>query len=58
MRATLENMLAVYGNRPVVLVRELTKIYEEYTRGTITELVAYLEENTQGGVPSDCRGSQ
>ena len=41
VRATLQNMLAVYGNRPVVLVRELTKIYEEYTRGTITELVAY-----------------
>ena len=49
VRATLQNMLAVYGNRPVVLVRELTKIYEEYTRGTITELVAYLEENTLKG---------
>ena len=45
VRATLQNMLAVYGDRPVVLVRELTKIYEEYTRGTIAELVAYLEEN-------------
>ena len=28
VKATLENMLAVYGDRPVVLVRELTKIYE------------------------------
>ena len=49
VRATLENMLAVYGDRPVVLVRELTKIYEEYTRGTIAELVAYLEENPLKG---------
>ena len=49
VRATLQNMLAVYGNRPVVLVRELTKIYEEYTRGTIEELVAYLEENPLKG---------
>ena len=49
VRATLENMLAVYGDRPVVLVRELTKIYEEYTRGTIEELVAYLEENPLKG---------
>ena len=49
IRATLQNMLAVYGNRPVVLVRELTKIYEEYTRGTIEELVAYLEENPLKG---------
>lgn len=49
VRATLENMLAVYGNRPVVLIRELTKIYEEYTRGTITELVDYLEGNSLKG---------
>ena len=49
VRATLQNMLAVYGDRPVVLVRELTKIYEEYTRGTIEELVAYLEENPLKG---------
>ena len=49
VRATLQNMLAVYGDRPVVLVRELTKIYEEYTRGTIAELVAYLEENPLKG---------
>ena len=49
VRATLQNMLAVYGDRPVVLVRELTKIYEEYMRGTIAELVAYLEENPLKG---------
>lgn len=49
VRATLQNMLAVYGDRSVVLVRELTKIYEEYTRGTIEELVAYLEENPLKG---------
>ena len=49
VRATLQNMLAVYGDRPVVLVRELTKIYEEYTRGNIAELVAYLEENPLKG---------
>ena len=49
VRATLQNMLAVYGDRPVVLVRELTKIYEEYTRGTIEELVASLEENPLKG---------
>lgn len=49
VRATLQNMLAVYGDRPVVLVRELTKIYEEYTRATIAELVAYLEENPLKG---------
>ena len=32
---TLENMQAVYGDRQLVLVRELTKLYEEYQRGNI-----------------------
>ena len=36
---TLENMLEVYGDRSVVLVRELTKIFEEYQRGKISELL-------------------
>ena len=44
VRATLENMLAVYGNRQVVLVRELTKIHEEYQRGQISELLDYTAE--------------
>lgn len=39
---TLENMLAIYGNRQVTLVRELTKLYEEYQRGTITEVLEYI----------------
>ena len=30
-------------------MRELTKIYEEYTRGSISELVAFLEENPLKG---------
>ena len=41
---TLKNILAVYGDRPVVLVRELTKIYEEYRRGTISELLDSFED--------------
>lgn len=46
---TLTNMLAIYGNRQVVLVRELTKLYEEYQRGTIMELLTYLAEHTLKG---------
>jgi len=46
---TLTNMLAIYGDRQVVLVRELTKLYEEYQRGTITELLNYLAEHTLKG---------
>ena len=49
VKATLENMLEVYGDRSVVLVRELTKIYEEYQRGRISELIDYLAENALKG---------
>ncbi|MBP2623349.1 16S rRNA (cytidine(1402)-2'-O)-methyltransferase [Streptococcus oricebi] len=49
IEATLKNMQAVYGNRPVVLVRELTKIYEEYQRGSISEVLAYLAEQPAKG---------
>lgn len=41
---TLENMLSIYGDRQVVLVRELTKLYEEYQRGRISEILDYLAE--------------
>ena len=49
VKATLENMLEVYGDRSVVLVREVTKIYEEYQRGRISELIDSLSENALKG---------
>lgn len=42
---TLTNMLSVYGDREVTFVRELTKIYEEYRRGNISEIVASIAEH-------------
>ena len=42
---TLENMHEVYGNRQVTLVRELTKLYEEYQRGSISEILDYIASN-------------
>ena len=42
-------MLTVYGDRSVVLVRELTKIYEEYQRGSITELLENIAETPLKG---------
>ncbi|GGE37792.1 16S rRNA (cytidine(1402)-2'-O)-methyltransferase [Streptococcus himalayensis] len=49
MKATLENMFDVYGDRKAVLVRELTKIYEEYRRGMISELLASIDETPLKG---------
>ncbi|WP_172357020.1 16S rRNA (cytidine(1402)-2'-O)-methyltransferase [Pseudolactococcus insecticola] len=41
--ATLTNMLEVYGDRQIAFVRELTKVYEEYRRGSISEVLESLE---------------
>lgn len=46
---TLKNILTVYGDRQVVLVRELTKIYEEYQRGTLSEVLDYLRDKPVKG---------
>ncbi len=46
---TLDNMLAIYGDRKIVLVRELTKLYEEYQRGYISEILEYIAKNPLKG---------
>lgn len=38
----LEDIDAVLGNAPVVLARELTKVHEEFLRGTAAEILAEL----------------
>lgn len=49
LAATLEKILAVYGNRQLVLVRELTKIYEEFRRGSVQEVLdSLLTEPVKG----------
>ena len=42
---TLTDILDVLGNRPLALVRELTKKFEESRRGLASELLAYYQEN-------------
>ncbi|VGW03720.1 16S rRNA (cytidine(1402)-2'-O)-methyltransferase [Streptococcus pyogenes] len=49
IKDTLTNMLACYGDRQVVLVRELTKLFEEYQRGSISEILSYLVETPLKG---------
>lgn len=45
LSATLKNFLMIFGNRKAVLCRELTKVHEEYLRGSIEELLSYIEDN-------------
>lgn len=49
--ATLEDILAVLGNRRAVVARELTKIHEEFVRGSISDILAsYRERPVKGEV--------
>ena len=41
--STLEDMLSIFGDRKVCLCRELTKKFEEYIRGNISELIPICE---------------
>lgn len=46
LKATFANMVTVFGeNRQGSLCRELTKIHEEYLRGSLADISAYLQEN-------------
>ncbi len=42
---SLADMLEVWGDRPAAVVRELTKLYEESRRDTLSNLVAFYEED-------------
>lgn len=42
LRKTLEDLNSVWGNIYIVVARELTKLYEEYWRGTIEEALLHF----------------
>ena len=44
---TLKNMLNVFGNRKVCIGREISKIFEEYIRGNINDVI-FNVENMKG----------
>lgn len=44
IRITLENMLEIFGNRKIVLAKEISKIHEEFIRGTIDEVLEKSKE--------------
>ncbi|WP_127588653.1 16S rRNA (cytidine(1402)-2'-O)-methyltransferase [Paenibacillus koleovorans] len=46
---TLEAIHEAWGDRPVCLMREISKRYEEALRGTIVECLAYLAEHEPVG---------
>jgi len=48
VRRLLEDALEVFGDRRAAIAKELTKIHESVRRGTLSELLAALEENLRG----------
>lgn len=49
LMTTLKDMYAVFGDREIVLARELTKKYEEYNRTTLSSSILYYEETPPKG---------
>ena len=49
LHRTLNDIHKYIGDRPAVIAREMTKIYEEYLRGTVSQLISYTEKNTMKG---------
>lgn len=47
--ATLRDMLAAWGDRPVALCREITKMHEEVRRATLSEALDYYTQNAPRG---------
>ncbi|WP_413627569.1 16S rRNA (cytidine(1402)-2'-O)-methyltransferase [Fructilactobacillus vespulae] len=43
LKKTITNLQKVFGNRQVTLGRELTKKYEEYIRGTLDEVLQWVQ---------------
>ncbi|MBL0389054.1 16S rRNA (cytidine(1402)-2'-O)-methyltransferase [Tumebacillus sp. ITR2] len=49
LEETLKAMLDVLGDREIVLAKELTKRYEQFSRGKISEVIFWLSENEPRG---------
>lgn len=46
---TLQDMLAVFGDRSLTVCRELTKLHEEVTKTTLSAAAAYYSDNAPRG---------
>lgn len=49
LRNTLKDFLKYFGDRKISLCRELTKVYEEILRMTVSEAIFYYESHNPKG---------
>ena len=55
---TLTAIQAVFGDRQAVLARELTKLHEEFIRGSLSELITWAVESARGEFVIMVQGAQ
>lgn len=46
---SLEDILETLGNRQICVAREMTKLYEEYFRGNVTDAISYFKSKEPRG---------
>lgn len=46
---SLEDMLKIFGDRRCCVCRELTKLYEDFQRGSFSEIIEHFSENEPAG---------
>ncbi|MBQ8606294.1 MAG: 16S rRNA (cytidine(1402)-2'-O)-methyltransferase [Clostridia bacterium] len=49
VRGTLSDLLNAFGDRRIAVARELTKIYEQVLRGSISEMIEHFEKTEPKG---------
>jgi 16S rRNA (cytidine1402-2'-O)-methyltransferase len=49
LQACLQDVLATLGDRRIVIIRELTKMFEEIVRGTVSDILARLKDHVPKG---------
>lgn len=49
LREALQDLLTVLGDRPAAAARELTKVYEEVVRGSLSEVLAHFDAHEPRG---------
>ncbi|HXV49649.1 MAG TPA: 16S rRNA (cytidine(1402)-2'-O)-methyltransferase [Candidatus Binatia bacterium] len=49
LKETLNDMLEIFGDRDIVIAREVTKVHEEFLRGSVRDLISRLAERELRG---------
>lgn len=48
LKTTLEDIKEIFGNRKIVLAKEITKIHEQFIRGNIEEIIKNIQDEPKG----------